>query len=85
MRFKRYLAGIAGFENVVLRCFVNLCLCSVKPHYQRVLRRFTSYYNCIGKIKNSEKTVRKRSEIRLHLQARCGIIIDVTGIGFVRL
>ena len=82
------LAGMffpIGFENIALWCFVNLCLCSVKPHYQRVLRRFTSYYNCIGKIKNSEKTVRKRSEIRLHLQARCGIIINVTGIGFVRL
>ena len=85
MRFIKVMVEVTGFENVVLRCFENLCLRSVKPHYQRVLRRFTSYYNCIGKIKNSEKTVRKRSEIRLHLQARCGIIIDVTGIGFVRL
>ena len=85
MRFIKAVVEVTGFENVVLWCFVNLCLCSVKPHYKRVLRRFTSYYNCIGKIKNSEKTVRKRSEIRLHLQARCGIIIDVTGIGFVRL
>nr|DAJ39927.1 MAG TPA: hypothetical protein [Caudoviricetes sp.] len=27
------MVEVTGFENVVLRCFANLCLRSVKPHY----------------------------------------------------
>ena len=27
------LDELTGLENVVLRCFANLCLRSVKPHY----------------------------------------------------